>query len=211
MMGGESRFNDSKPVHKVRLTEGFWLLETEVTQEMWMSVMGYGNNPSKFKGENKPVENVSWYDCQLFCQKLSKKLGQKFMLPTEAQWEYACRAGTKGDYIGDLSSMAWYDESINTGSTHPVAQKRANAWGLYDMHGNVAEWCSDYYSETFYSVSPIDDPENTNPSPNHVVRGGNWIISAGGCTSARRDKGGVERKDELLGFRVLLRPSPWDE
>lgn len=189
--------------HKVKITRGFWLLETEVTQAMWQSVMG--ENPSKFKGYWNPVDCVSWDDSQEFCKKLSQKLGQKIQLPTEAQWEYACRAGTSGPYAGTLDEMAWY--SSNSGSaTHVVGQKKPNAWGLYDMHGNVWEWCSDYWDENYYSKSPTSDPENTTSSSYRVLRGGGWIFSAEYCRSALRDRHDPGFRGDDLGLRVLLVP-----
>ncbi|MCR5162594.1 MAG: SUMF1/EgtB/PvdO family nonheme iron enzyme [Thermoguttaceae bacterium] len=190
--------------HKVRLTKGFWMLETQVTQAMWQSVMG--NNWSSFKGERNPIEYVNWNDCQSFCQKLSKKLGQQIQLPTEAQWEYACRAGTTGDYVGNLDSMAWHYS--NSGSkTHPVGQKKPNAWGLYDMLGNVWEWCSDYYDENYYTKSPINDPENTTFSPHHVNRGGSWNQDAGFCRLALRSRNSSDYRGHTLGLRILLVPN----
>lgn len=190
--------------HKVKLTKGFWLLETEVMQAMWQSVMG--ENPSYFKGDRNPVEQVSWNNCQEFCKKLSQKLGQTVKLPTEAQWEYACRAGTTGDYSGNLDEMAWYDEDVDSGSTHPVAQKKPNAWGLYDMYGNVWEWCSDWYDKKYYSKSPTSDPENTTASSLRVYRGGGWFNYAGNCRSANRSGDGPEIRFVNLGLRILLVP-----
>ncbi|MDO4571257.1 MAG: formylglycine-generating enzyme family protein, partial [Planctomycetia bacterium] len=154
--GEKGRYNDEKQ-HRVTLTQGFWMLETQVTQRMWQSVMG--NNPSKWKGANLPVEQVSWNDCVKFCEKISELSGLKIQLPTEAQWEYACRAGTMGAYAGNLGSMAWYD-SNSGGRTHEVKTKQPNAWGLYDMHGNVWEWCSDWYGE--YVESPTSKSEENN-------------------------------------------------
>ena len=151
-MGSTNGDDNEKPVHKVKITKGFWLLETEVTQAMWQSVMGESIESKARMGNHGPIlcgtgpkfpmYYVSWDDCQSFCLKLSQKLGRQVKLPTEAQWEYACRAGTTGDYAGNLDEMAWYEK--NSGSTtHAVGQKKPNAWGLYDMHGNVEEWCSD--------------------------------------------------------------------
>ena len=151
--------SDEKPAHKVTLTKPFYLGKFEVTQEQWEKVMG--SNPSNFKGPKLPVEQVSWNDCQSFLAKLQEKSnGQKFALPTEAQWEYACRAGSTGDYcFGDgdanLGEYAWY--SSNAGNqTHPVGGKKPNAWGLYDMHGNVCEWCND--ASGSYSSGAVSDP-----------------------------------------------------
>ena len=207
MMGRDSRLNHSKPVHQVKLTKGFWLLETQVTQAMWQSVMG--NNPSKFKGERNPVEYVSWEDCQSFCKKLSQKLGQRVQLPTEAQWEYACRAGTTGSYAGNLDEMAWYISNSDL-TTHAVGQKKPNAWGLYDMHGNVWEWCSDYYDSTYYSRSPKSDPENTTASPYRVSRGGSFNYLSVSCLPAYRHRGTPNDRDCHFGFRLLVVPSPED-
>lgn len=190
--------------HKVKLTHGFWLLETEVTQEMWQSVMG--ENPSEFMGDQNPVENVSWDDSQYFCQILSQKLGQQVRLPTEAQWEYACRAGTTSDYAGDLDSIAW--NPSNSGSmTHTVGQKEPNSWGFYDMIGNVWEWCSDYYDSSYYSRSPASDPENTAVSSYRVNRGGSWSSFAGQYRSAFRGGTKPDNQNSHFGLRILLVPS----
>ncbi|MCR5164443.1 MAG: SUMF1/EgtB/PvdO family nonheme iron enzyme, partial [Thermoguttaceae bacterium] len=197
--------NPNELPHKVKLTKGFWLLETQVTQAMWQSVMG--SNPSHFKGERNPVEKVSWNDCQEFCKKLSEKLGQQVKLPTEAQWEYACRAGTTGDYAGTLDEMAWYDKNSGR-TTHAVGQKKPNAWGLYDMHGNVWERCSDYYGYEYYRRSPTSDPENTTTSSHRVDRGGGWCNGAGYCRSANRDGDTPDFRYNFLGLRVLVVPSP---
>jgi len=148
-MGSTNGNGDEKPVHKVTISQGFFMGRTEVTQTQWQAVMG--NNPSGFKDcGNCPVENVSWDDAQSFIAKLNAQNdGFKYRLPSEAEWEYAARSGTTGDYAGNLDSMAWY--SANSGSkTHPVGTKQANAWGLYDMHGNVWEWCQDWYSDSYY-------------------------------------------------------------
>ena len=200
MMGGD-KFDREKPVHKVKLTKGFWMLETEVTQEMWQSVMG--KNLSDFKGDQKPVARVSWYDCQEFCKKLSQKLGQQVKLPTEAQWEYACRAGTTGDYAGTLDEMAWYGDNSDS-TTHAVGQKKPNQWGLYDMHGNVWEWCSDNYDYEYYAKSPTSDPENTTTSSCRVNRGGGWGNYAENCRSAYRFRFEPDSRYNILGLRVLV-------
>ena len=152
---------NEKPQHWVRITKPFYFGKFLVTQEQWEAVMG--NNPSHFKGLRNPVENVSWDDCQKFLDKLNGKVGGgKFQLPSESQWEYACRAGSKtwycfGDDRSGLGEYAWYGENSD-GKTHPVGEKKPNAWGLYDVHGNVYEWCQDWYDGGYYAKSPMDDP-----------------------------------------------------
>ena len=202
--------DDEKPQHRVRITKPFYLGKYLVTQEQWEAVMG--NNPSYFKGPKNPVEQVSWDDCQKFLEKVNAKVGTqkggKFALPTEAQWEYACRAGsTTKYYFGDdkaqLGNYAWYDGNSDH-KTHPVGEKKPNAWGLYDMHGNVAEWCQDSYRNAYDAWSPTDDP--TGPATNsfRVFRDGGWNSVARLCRSA--DHHGDSPGDGFngLGFRVLV-------
>ena len=191
---------------EVTLSRPFWLAKTEVTQTQWEAVMG--SNPCWFEGPNLPVENVSWDDAQAFIAKLNEKgilpEGWKFALPTEAQWEYACRAGEKGRYSGGtMDEVGWYNE--NSGSkTHEVGQKKANAWGLYDMHGNVEEWCADRYDDTLKGGT---DPTGPPLGVDRVYRGGGLENSDSNCRAARRDwraPGGIDR---FLGFRPALVPS----
>ena len=181
--------------HRVTLTKGFWMMETQVTQKQWKAVMG--SNLSNFKGDDLPVEKVSWNDCQEFCKKCTQ-LGLPVQLPTEAQWEYACRAGTTGAYAGNLADMAWY--SSNSG-THPVGTKKPNAWGLYDMHGNVWEWCADWYGD--YPSGSVTDPTGPSSGSNRVLRGGCWIIYAPFCRSAYRGNLDPGNRGDGLGFRVV--------
>ncbi|MBP3694335.1 MAG: SUMF1/EgtB/PvdO family nonheme iron enzyme, partial [Thermoguttaceae bacterium] len=205
---GSTKNDDEKP-HSVTLTKGYWMLETEVTQGMWKSLKVQKRDSSSFTGDDLPVETVSWHECREFCKALSSKLNMKVDLPTEAQWEYACRAGTTGAYAGDLDAMAWYYS--NSGSkTHPVGQKKANEWGLYDMHGNVWEWCLDVYEEDFYVRSPSSDPCNwkdENSGSDRVFRGGGWSTYAGSCRSARRYYYVPGLRDYYLGFRIVLAES----
>ncbi|MBR5160830.1 MAG: SUMF1/EgtB/PvdO family nonheme iron enzyme, partial [Thermoguttaceae bacterium] len=176
----EGRDGDEKQ-YQVTLTKGFWMMETEVTQKQWKAVMG--TNPSEFKGDDLPVENVSWNDCQEFCKKCAQ-LGLPVQLPTDAQWEYACRAGTTGAYAGNLDDMAWY--TSNSGlKTHPVGTKKPNAWGMYDMHGNVWEWCEDWYG--YYPSESVTDPVGPSSGSVRVRRGGSWSNDARICRSAYRD------------------------
>ncbi len=172
------RYSDETQ-HEVTLTRGFWMLETEVTQALWESVTG--ENPitsSRLKGQNKPVGNVNWEDCQEFIEKLNSlgiaPAGLKFRLPTEAEWEYACRAGTRGPYAGSsLDSIGWY-EGNSGDDNHDVGEKSPNAWGLYDMHGNVWEWCSDWFDFDTYDAASQTDPTGPSSGSNRVLRGGSW-------------------------------------
>ena len=186
--------------HEVTLTQGFWILETEVTQAMWFLVMG--NNPSKFQGANRPVEEVTWDDCQEFCRRLSSVLKMPVSLPTEAQWEYACRAGTTGPYAGDVNAMGWFNERRNFGSTHPVGQKQPNAWGLYDMHGNVWEWCWDYRGE--YPNGSVTDPRGPNSGSDRIFRSGSWKHGAQWCCSFFRGNMPAGTRYDDLGFRFVV-------
>ena len=153
-----------RPQHPVRITKPFYLGKYLVTQEQWEAVMD--GNPSKFKRSQNPVENVSWEDCQQFLGRLNKRernQSGKFRLPTEAEWEYACRAGSEtkycfGDSAKQLGEYAWYRDSSGGDKPHPVGQRKPNAWGLYDMHGNVWEWCQDWYGVGYYANSPTNDP-----------------------------------------------------
>jgi len=189
--GGDER------AHQVTLTKPFYLGKYEVTQEQWQQVMG--GNPSVFKGAKNPVENVSWDDCQEFMGKLRKKVpGEAFRLPTEAEWEYACRAGTTGEYAGDLDAMAWYD-SNSGGKTHPVGGKKPNAWGLYDMHGNVWEWCADGYGD--YPNGAATDPNGPNTGSIRVLRGGSWFHVGALCRSALRRWFTPVIRFDRVGFR----------
>ncbi|MBW2193189.1 MAG: formylglycine-generating enzyme family protein, partial [Deltaproteobacteria bacterium] len=200
-------------MHKVNISKGFYIQTTEVTQGQWASVMG--NNPSKFKkcGADCPIERVSWKEVQQFIRKLNEKEKQNlYRLPTEAEWEYACRAGsTTAFFNGDISEtvcrrdpnldiVGWY--CGNSGNkTHPVALKRPNAWGLYDMHGNVSEWCQDWYGG--YPQGYVTDPAGPSNGIGRVHRGGSWRRSAMGCRSAQRFKDGPAWKYHFLGFRLV--------
>jgi len=166
-----------------------------------------GDNPSHFKGPKNPVETICWNDCQKFVEKLNAKVrGGKFSLPTEAQWEYACRAGSTtrycfGDEESGLGEYAWYGENAG-GKTHPVGEKKPNAWGLYDMHGNVWEWCQDWCNSGYYANSPTDDPMGPSGGAYRVVRGGTWDGPARNCRSAGRGSFVPGYRHDYLGFRV---------
>jgi formylglycine-generating enzyme required for sulfatase activity len=207
---GTSGNSDDEKQHGVRITKPFYLGRYLVTQEQWLVVMG--DNHSNFKGPRNPMEQVSWDRCQQFLDKLNAKAGDgKFSLPTEAQWEYGCRAGsTTNYYFGDdearLGDYAWYYK--NSGSqTHPVGEKKPNAWGLYDMHGNVFEWCQDWYDGNYYARSPMDDPAGPATGSNRVSRGGGWGNGAGYCRSANRYCSEPGDRLRTLGFRVARVPA----
>jgi formylglycine-generating enzyme required for sulfatase activity len=175
----------------------------EVTQKQWQEVMS--NNPSAFKGDNLPVQVVTWLDAQAFIKKLNEKSdGYIYRLPSEAEWEYACRAGSTGDIPQDIISLAWiYGNS--GGRPQPVGTKRPNAWGLYDMHGNVWEWCQDWYSETYYSKSPVLDPMGPDSGTLRVVRRGSFLNNARENRYALRTGITPDYVSGDLGFRLVRR------
>ena len=199
--------NKEKPQHRVRITRPFYLAIHEVTQAKYERVMG--RNPSAFQGDpTRPVEQVSWHDAVEFCRRLGETEGRQYRLPTEAEWEYACRAGTTtrwhfGDDVSELDQYAWYRDNSDE-RTHPVGQKKPNAWGLHDMGGNVWEWCADWFDEEYYANSPTDDPAGPPSGSGPVRRGGCWIYAARGCRSAYRSGGRPpDTTVRYLGFRVV--------
>ncbi len=205
MMGSpeneEGRINDEAQV-KVRLSKGFWMAKSEVTQAQWKAVMSY--NPSQFTGSELPVEKISWRDAQEFIEKLNAKLGSndggEMVLPTEAQWEYAARAGELGPYSGgSIDQVAWHDE--NSGyKTHPVGLKSPNRWGIYDMSGNVFEWCADWYGDGLLSGV---DPKGPNMGSYRVMRGGSWNSNSNSSrVSARLSADPTLSEYGYLGFRI---------
>jgi eukaryotic-like serine/threonine-protein kinase len=201
---GEDKNDDEKPVHKVTISRSFEMGKYEVTQAKWEAVMG--NNPSNFKGEALPVEQVSWSDAQEFIKKLNAKNdGYTYRLPTEAEWEYACRAGTTGDYAGELDKMAWYKNNSDS-RTHPVGEKQPNDWGLYDMHGNVWEWCSDWYDSEYYGRSSGVDPKGPSSGSLRVKRGGSWFYDAAYCRSAYRSRSAPVGRFSSYGLRLVRTP-----
>ena len=208
MMGATSEMkdpdDDEKPVHQVILTNDYYMGKYEVTQALWEAVMG--SNPSIFEGDNLPVETVSWNDCQEFISKLNSMTGRKFRLPTEAEWEYAARGGKKSrsyQYSGssNISDVAWYDG--NSGSKpHPVGTKQANELGIYDMSGNVYEWCSDWYGS--YSSSSQTNPTGADSGSSRVYRGGSWIYIAWLCRLSYRAGNTPGYRSYGLGLRLAL-------
>ena len=195
--------NDDEVQHAVRISQGFWMGKYEVTQGEWEAVMG--ENPSDFKecGSRCPVDSVSWEDVQEFTQKLNEResgSGYRYRLPSEAEWEYAARAGTTGARYGELEEIAWYE--ANSGEEpHPVGMKRANAWGLHDMLGSVWEWTADWY-ET-YPTGSVTDPEGPSTGSNRVARGGSWYYYAGYVRSADRRDDSPGYRHYNIGFRLV--------
>jgi formylglycine-generating enzyme required for sulfatase activity len=224
---GDHAVNEQQ--HRVRITKPFYLGVYEVTQTEYQAVMG--NNPSAFSagGERRdgvkgldtsrfPVENVSWDDAQEFCRKLSQKEGKQYRLPTEAEWEYACRAGTTtpfffgaacngaeancdGNFPYGTATKGPYLERTTTAGSY-----RANAFGLYDMPGNVWEWCADWYDEKYYTVSPVDNPPGPSSGSERIFRGGSWRGLPSSCRSANRGGSVPSNRRNLIGFRPALVP-----
>ena len=225
MMGGD-KHDSEEPPHEVTVPS-FYIGKFQITQKQWQAVMG--NNPSHFKGDDLPVESVSWQDAQSFCEKLRAMTERAYRLPSEAEWEYACRAGTTGDYAGKLDEMGWYGNNsgkkvidaadlwkqdndkyyeriyANGCQTHPVGQKKANAFGLYDMHGNLWEWCEDLWHAN-YDGAPKDGSAWTDGgnSKVRVLRGGSWGDDGDSCHSASRDLLAPDYRSDLVGFRVVV-------
>lgn len=201
IMGGDDS-SDQMPTHSVTLSS-YYICKYEVTQALWRAVMG--SNPSNFKGDNLPVENVSWDDCQTFINRLNNYTGRNFRLPTEAEWEFAARGGnysrrykySGSNYIGDV---AWYCD--NSDRTHPVGTKQANELGLYDMSGNVWEWCSDWYGS--YSSYSQSNPTGATSGYGRVERGGSWCGLARYCCSSHRSYYAPGNSFDDLGLRLVL-------
>jgi formylglycine-generating enzyme required for sulfatase activity len=233
---GSERDISEQPVHTVQITRPFLMAQTEVTQRLWRAVMGY--NPSWFEGEERPVENITWWEAIDFCNRLSVRHGLRpcysvrgdtvvwdrtangYRLPTEAEWEYACRAGSTTDtYLGDLQQpwggcdteepllerIAWYCRNSDD-RTHPVGQKEPNAFGLYDMLGNVAEWVWDWYSSTAYQMHEEADPAGPAVGRDRVVRGGAWQTGSFGTRAAARFGYSPWHHSAAVGFRVVRNP-----
>ena len=202
IMGGDES-SDQTPTHSVTLSS-YYICKYEVTQALWRAVMG--SNPSKFKGDNLPVEQVSWNDCQTFINRLNNYTGRNFRLPTEAEWEFAARGGNYSrhyKYSGSnyISDVAWYGD--NSGDrTHPVGTKQANELGLYDMSGNVWEWCSDRYGS--YSSYSQSNPTGATSGFGRVERGGNWCGLARYCCSSHRSYYAPGNSFDDLGLRLVL-------
>ena len=194
---------DQMPMHQVTLSS-FYIGKYEVTQSIWKAVMG--SNPSKWQGDNLPVENVSWNDCQEFIKKLNAMTGKNFRLPTEAEWEFAARGGrhSRGyQYSGSkkLDDVAWYDNDSYK-QTHPVGTKAPNELGIYDMSGNVLEWCQDWYG--VYNSYAQTNPTGPSSGSYRMLRGGSWYSFAGGCRVANRHFTAPDGRANYLGLRLAL-------
>ena len=215
-MGSETGEGNEKPVHTVTLTKDYYMGETEVTQALWYVVMGefpknsdgknYWSTYGRGYGEHYPAYYISYEDCQSFLTKLNQLTGKTFRLPTEAEWEFAARGGndSKGyTYAGSntIGEVAWYNENSSS-ATHPVAQKKANELGLYDMSGNVSEWCADWYGEYFFMSQT--DPTGASSGTNRVLRGGSWSYDATYCRVARRGNLTPTTRGNYSGFRLAL-------
>ena len=202
---GSDAYSDEKPVHRVTLSD-YYIGKCEVTQELWEAVMG--SNPSNFKGAQKPVESVSWNDCQEFVSRLNSLTGRTFRLPTEAEWEYAARGGNKSLHYkysgsGNIDDVAWYYDNSGS-STHAVGTKTANELGIYDMSGNVSEWCSDWYGD--YSAGAQTNPQGPSSGSYRVLRGGSWGYGAGSCCVSFRGIYLHSFSDHSYGLRLVLVP-----
>lgn len=222
MMGAapadEQATKNERPRHRVRITQPFYLVATEVTQGQWIAVMEtqpWQGQRDVAEGTDVPAVHVRWEDAVEFCRRLSTKEGKEYRLPTEAEWEYACRAGTQtayhfGDEEADLGDYGLYWELGGENKEHadPVAQRKPNAWGLFDMHGNVCELCSDWSSNYYYAKSPLDDPPGNSRGDHRVIRGGAWPLLSPECRSSSRSHTGRPYQERILGFRVVLEASP---
>jgi formylglycine-generating enzyme required for sulfatase activity len=205
--GGEAKwYSDETPQHEVTITKPYYIQTTEVTQGQWKAVMGFNPSGLKTCGENCPAEKVSWHDVEEFIKRLNQKEGtDTYRLPTEAEWEYACRAGSVtefcfGDEKNKLDYYAWHNYNSDDW-THHVYRKRPNAWGLYDMHGNVWEWCQDWYSD--YPSEPAIDPIGPNSGSHRVSRGGSWRSAAMFCRSPHRYGVDPNYRRPTRGFRLV--------
>lgn len=206
IMGSDDSRGDEKPAHKVTISKPYYLGKHEVTQAQYEAVMGA--NPSGFKNPNNPVEKVNWPMAVKFCEKMSKMTGKTCRLPTEAEWEYACRARTDtkyffGKFSAPLKEHAWFKKNSG-GKTHEVGMKKPNPWGLYDMNGNVWEWCQDWYASDYYANSPEQDPQGPESGKWRVHRGASWYEPDWANKSSTRARIKPYVSDTNYGFRVCV-------
>lgn len=201
------------PARRVAISRPFYLSKYEITQKQWKEIMG--SNPSVFQGDDLPVESLTWHDVQEFVGRLNAKSGARYRLPTEAEWEYACRAGSpflfatgQGNeflHLENLGEFAWYRVN-DENRTHPAGQKRPNAWGLHDMHGNVWEWCQDSYDPGYYKRAPAVDPHHDGPLTERVFRGGSWFLGPAHLRAAFRGFNLATFRSPYVGFRLVREP-----
>lgn len=213
MGSGSERVSDASPAHEVTLAQGFWIGKTEVTQAQWEAVMHtkpWANQPAVLEHPDAPAVYISWYDAQEYLARLNAFNAGVFRLPTEAEWEYACRAGDTGAYcFGDdvdrLPTFAWFQKNTRLQPfpyAQAVAQKSPNTWGLFDIHGNVAEWCQDWYSASYYTNQPVEDPQGPLSGVFKVIRGGSWRDFERSCTCLARGKEQPTTRSSAIGFRI---------
>jgi uncharacterized protein (TIGR02996 family) len=205
LMGSPAREegrNANEAQHRVILSKGSWLAVTPVTQSQWQAIRD--GNPSRFKGKDLPVETVSWDDCQQFCRQLGERAGKSLRLPTEAEWEYACRAGTSTSFfVGEVLRGEQANFGGSVGKTTAVGSFPPNAWGLFDMHGNVWEWCADWYAP--FGKEEVQDPAGPATGTARVLRGGSWNDQSRHCRAARRNWIAPAYRNGGLGFRIAFR------
>lgn len=206
-VGEDGRFENEVP-HQVTLTRGFWLGKHEVTQRQWESVMR--SNHSRFRNPDSPVENISWHDCATFLKRVNAALGGAARFPTEAEWEYACRAGSDAPVAGSgvLADMAWYEQNSDS-VTHEAGAKKPNAWGFHDMQGNVLEWCNDWFSTL--SAEPAVDPKGPPSGSFKVLKGGCWFFYGRDCRCAYRLRREPSLKNCIFGFRMACSDFPGND
>lgn len=208
IMGKDKEGTSDSPAHQVTISRPFYFDKFAITQEQYEKIMG--KNPSRFRGKTLPVEQVSWEEAAAFCKKAGELSKEKVRLPTEAEWEYSCRAGTStlyhsGNTTESLTKVSWFNDNSNE-TTHPVGQKEPNRFGLYDITGNVFGWCADWYGREYYNKSPAVDPCGPETGYTRTARGGDWSSQKLFCTSNMRFFGSPDIPDSSgsIGFRIAI-------
>jgi len=206
MMGSNLGNVDEQPVHSVTLSKGFYIGKYEVTKAQYFKVMNV--KVRRVRDPNNPADNISWQDALMFCQRLGQMTGERVRLPTEAEWECACRAGSSGkfcfgDNVAMMNDYGWHLKNSRK-ATKPVGTKKPNAYGLFDMHGNVYEWCSDAYDQNYYRQSPSKDPTGPSVGAHRVLRGGCAYVDAALCSGTTRAHFGPTDRNYIIGMRVVV-------